>query len=34
MLPVFFLVASIVATFGWLYFLAWLAWEAIGPMFA
>jgi hypothetical protein len=27
-------VASVIATFGWLCFLAWLAWEVFGPMFA
>jgi hypothetical protein len=24
----------LIATFGWLSFLAWLMWEAISPMFA
>jgi len=34
LLVVWFVAASTVATVGWLYFLAWLAWRAIGPMFA
>ena len=29
-----FAVALVVATFGWLYLLAWLAWEAVSPIFA
>ena len=29
-----FAVALVVATFGWLYLLAWLAWEAFSPIFA
>jgi hypothetical protein len=30
---ILFVVAGVIATFGWLSFLAWLAWAAIGPMF-
>lgn len=29
-----FMVACVIATFGWLYFLTWLAWETISTMFA
>jgi hypothetical protein len=31
---ILFVVAGFIATFGWLSFLAWVAWQAISPMFA
>jgi hypothetical protein len=31
---IFFVVAAFIATIGWLSFLAWVAWQAISPMFA